>query len=324
MKILVTGASGFIGSYLVDKLLEYNFEVLAIVRSNVNLNCNVILIDNFDSSTDLSEFLQDIDVFIHLAAKVHLMNHLSVDVCESYKKINTDLTYSLAKQAANSGVKRFIFLSTIKVNGEYTFKDNPFKAENFNSSLSVYKKAQKCREAFLNDPYSKSKYDAEQALQYLSLNSNLEIVIIRPPLVYGRGVRGNFDTMVKVVKKEFPLPFKYIKNKRSLVFVGNLISLIICTIEHPMAVNQIFLVSDREDISTSKLLCLIYKKLNIKSRLFFFPSKFMKLLFYITGKKNVYHRLFGSLQVDISKTCDVLNWSPPFTLEEGIDNTLKS
>lgn len=304
-KILVTGATGFVGENLVSVLEQAGYEVLCTVSAkSKQLNAKKILINRIELMIDWNSILQDIEVIIHLAAKVHVMKG-KVSL-EDFCNVNSTATKNLAEQAANAGVKRFIFMSSIKVNGEFTLEDAPFTEE--------------C-DHDIDDPYGKSKLIAEEKLLELSKRTAMEVVILRPSLVYGPGVKANFLKMMQLVDKEFPLPFSRVKNKRNFVYIDNLVSAIMAVIDDPRAANQIYLVADNEAWSLSGLLSFIAKQMSKKARLFNIPGLFTLLNFL--GFKGLTTRLFGSLEVSNAKIKEQLGWSPPFTSAEGISRTVK-
>jgi len=248
----------------------------------------------------------DIDVVVHLAARVHIMNDDSSDPLAEFRKVNTDGTLNLARQAAESGVKRFIYLSSIKVNGEITETGQSFVPD----------------DTFVpDDPYGLSKYEAEQGLLALAKETNMEVVIIRPPLVYGPGVKANFHSMMRWIYKGVPLPFGAVYNQRSLVALDNLVSFIIHCIDHPKAANGVFLISDGEDVSTTELLQKVAKAFDKKAILLPVPVSLMKFVSKLLGKADVANRLFGSLQVDSSKARDLLGWKPVITMDGQLKKT---
>lgn len=305
MNILVTGGTGFLGRYLIGKLAPYCVSVLGRSRSNSNdLVYHYGLIDN---KSCYEKALQNIEVLIHCAARAHIMVDNSSSPLEEFREVNTYGTLNLAKQAALAGVKRFIFISSIKVNGELTQLDRPFKPDDF----------------FIpTDPYGLSKYEAEIGLRKIAEQTGMEIVIIRPPLVYGPGVKANFAAMMKWVNKGLPLPLGGIDgNKRSLVSVDNLVDLIITCLDNPNAINQTFLISDDDDISTTQLLTNMAIALDVPNRLIPIPSKWFTVISKLIGKPAISQRLCGSLQVDISKTKELLNWQPPFSSAESMNKT---
>jgi nucleoside-diphosphate-sugar epimerase len=277
MSVLITGATGFIGKHLIADLQLKNISYL-------------IFSQRIENEYDLTRY-GDIKTIIHLAGCAH--KNFSEN---EYEKINYKATENLVRQAASAGVKRFIFISTVAVHGD--------KGENITSESPIA----------ASSVAAKTKYAAEDAIKKIGKSSNMEFVIIRPPLVYGPGVKANFAAMMKWVYKGFPLPLGGIKhNKRSLVSVGNLVDLIITCIEHPKAANQTFLVSDDNDVSTTVLLQNMAVALNVPSRLLPVPASWLEFFARLIGKPAISQRLCGSLQVDISKTKEVLNWQPPFS-----------
>ena len=250
--------------------------------------------------------LQGVDAVIHLAARVHVMNDIASDPLTEFRKVNVDGTLNLARQAAQARVRRFIFISSIKVNGEATQAGRPFTADDMVNP---------------QDPYAVSKLEAEQGLLKIARETGMEVVIIRPPLVYGAGVKANFLSMMRAVKSGLPLPLGAIDNRRSLVYVENLVSLILKCIEHPAAANQVFLAADGEDLSTTGLLLACAKALGVKARLLPVPQKLIELGAALIGKRNVAQRLCGNLQIDISKARSLLGWEPPFSVADGLKKT---
>ena len=304
-RILVTGASGFLGRGLLNTLgthPEYQSTAAYRVIPNEFFHC-AVQINIVDNVADWSEVLSDTDVVIHAAARAHIMKDEAIDSLAEYRRINVNGTLNLARQAAVARVKRFIFISSIKVNGEQTHPGRPFLADDRPSP---------------EDAYGISKFEAEQGLFQIAAETGIEVVIIRPPLVYGLGVKGNFASMIEVVKKCFPLPLGAISNKRSLVALDNLVDLIITCIDHPAAANQVFLAGDGRDLSTTELLRGVAKVAGRPSRLIPIPTSFLVVVFLLLGKKSMAQRLLGSLQVDISKARDLLDWEPPLSVEEGL------
>ncbi|ATC81072.1 NAD-dependent epimerase/dehydratase family protein [Pseudoalteromonas agarivorans] len=305
MKVIVTGSTGFLGSNLIKSLDSYDIKTIAPVRREVVSSTQSIDYITFKDLFDLAQseaILDDVDVFIHSAALAH-SKYLTE---KAYQQINYKLSITLASAAAKCGVKRFIFISSIGVNG--VSNAAPFKS---------------CDEAAPTEDYAISKYEAEVGLKKIAEDTGMEVVIIRPPLVYGKGAPGNFGTLLKVAEKNLPLPLGAINNERSFVAIDNLVDLIITCIEHPAAANQTFLVSDDEDVSTSNLL----KKLTIaagkKPWLIPVPVSFLKFLASMVGKKAAVVRFSSSLTVDIEHTKNTLNWKPPITLDEGIRRCFK-
>lgn len=307
--VFLTGGTGFIGSAIIERLLNDSyFQVVATTRKNIlSDKLKFVTINNIDESTNWLECLKNIDVVIHTAARVHMMKDISDNPLNDYRKINVEGTLNLARQAVKSGVKRFIFISSIKVNGESTnLLTNAFHSDDKANPI---------------DYYGISKFEAEEGLKQISKLTGLEVVIIRPPLVYGPGVKANFHSMMKWLQKGIPLPFGAIHNKRSLVAIDNLVDLIVTCINHPNAKNQIFLVSDDDDISTTELLKRMAKVLKKKVLLVPIPMSCLKIGAILFGKKNLSQRLFGSLQVDINKTKKLLEWKPVISVDQALLKT---
>lgn len=307
LKLLITGATGFVGLSLVEHLrLANRFRLSFALRKSASgefPGAEVHHVASISKDTCWKGVIDDVDTVIHCAARVHVMNELAADPLSAFREVNVDGTLNLARQAARQGARRFIFISSIKVNGEATAPGQPFRAGD---------------QPAPQDPYGVSKLEAEQGLIQLAAETGMEVVVIRPPLVYGPGVKGNFASMVKLVDKGLPLPLGAIHNKRSLVGIDNLVDLIIRCIDHPAAANQVFLAGDGEDISTSELLRGVGKAMDRPARLIPVPAGVLQLGATVLGRKAMAQRLLGSLQVDISKTRELLDWKPPYTVEEGL------
>lgn len=303
--LLITGANGFVGQALCLQAADEGFPVVALTRKPLKSSNSLesIVLDDFSKSDSIRTTLEKVQVVIHLAARVHVMNEFSGDALGAYRKVNVEKTLALARAAATSGVKRFIYLSSIKVNGEETLPGKPFTTDDVPAP---------------QDPYGISKLEAEIALLELAKQTGMEVVIIRPPLVYGPGVGANFAAMMRVVLSGIPLPLGSISNKRSLVSLGNLTDLILLCATHPAAVNQVFLVSDGDDISIPQLLQKMAAALGSPSRVFHFPVSLIWLGAGFLGRKNMAQRLCSSLQLDISKTKRLLGWMPPISLDQGL------
>ena len=303
--VLITGATGFVGMALANKLSSGGYPVVAAVRRESAIlvgDVESVKIGNISAQTDWQRELNKIDVVIHCAARAHIMNDRVADPLAEFRKVNTAGTLNLAKQAAEAGVRRFVFISSIKVNGELT-ESIPFSSE----------------DVFVpTDPYGLSKYEAEQGLLALAKETGMEVVIIRPTLVYGSGVKGNFASLLKWMKRGVPLPFGAIHNQRSLVALDNLVDFIIHCIDHPKAANEIFLISDGEDVSTTELLQKVAKAFDKRALLLPIPVSWMTLAAKLLGKTDVANRLFGSLQVDSSKARALLGWEPVITIDEQL------
>ncbi|WP_367237613.1 SDR family oxidoreductase [Pseudomonas sp. Rh2] len=304
-KVMVTGASGFVGGYLLKYLQSQNdFTTVACVRRwpvKGPVMENSVLIGEVDGQTNWEEALAGVDVVIHVAARAHIVREDASDSLDLYRQVNVAGTLNLARQAAGAGVKRFIFISSIGVNGNgnsrpYLFSDPPNPCE----------------------PYALSKWEAEQGLWSVQKDSGIEVVIIRPPLVYGRGAPGNFGRLVGLIGKGVPLPLGAVRNRRTMIGVDNLVDLIVRCIEHPAAANQVLLAGDDEDLSTTDLLREVAIAMKKPLILVPLPQQILRFLFVVLGKRSMAQRLLGSLQVDISRTCELLDWRPPYSVKESL------
>jgi len=326
MTILLTGATGFVGSALTQHLLTQGYTLTAAVRRPTDTLPNTIQqipIGELLPDTDWTPSLKHVDTVIHLAARVHVMHDTATNPLAAFRTTNTAATLNLARQAAAAGVRRFIYLSSIKVNGEHTTAGKPFTADDTLTSLAPCGRGAG-GEGFLLDPYALSKYEAEQALRELAQQTGIEVVIIRPPLVYGPGVKANFLSMMRWLHKGIPLPLGSIHNQRSLVALPNLIDLITTCIDHPAAANQTFLVSDGEDLSTTELLQRLSKAIGKPARLLPIPQMLLETGLTLLGKRAIAQRLCGSLQLDISKTRDLLGWTPPVSVDAALHQTAQT
>ena len=305
MKILVTGANGFVGRSLCAELFRQGVSVRGAVRGgSVSIpDVELTIIGTIDGGTRWEAGLKDVDVVIHLAARVHVMQDHSNNPLEEFQRVNVAGTERLARATAESGVKRLVYVSSIKVNGEATQGDKKF---------SEYDTPDP------QDPYGISKWEAEQALHRVASETGLEVVVVRPPLVYGAGVKGNFAQMLKVLRKGIPLPLASLENRRSLIYVGNLVDALIRCATHPDATGQTYLVSDGEDVSTSELLRQLAAAMKRPARLFYCPQMLLKLAGQLTGRAEQVDRLLGSLSVDSGKIRRELEWVPPYTLQQGL------
>jgi nucleoside-diphosphate-sugar epimerase len=306
MSILLTGASGFVGNAILSTAYQRNLKILPIYRSarSENLRSDSVFVPVIDHSTDWSEALLGIDTLIHTAALTHIISKSLWDHLAEFRCVNVEGTLNLARQAAAAGVRRFIFISSIKVNGESTSQGCSFTADDAPAP---------------QDAYGLSKAEAEAGLQQLSQETAMEVVIIRPPLVYGPGVKGNFSRLLRWVTLGLPIPLGLVtNNRRSLVALDNLVDLIFTCVNHPNAANQTFLVSDDEDLSTADLMRRIGESLNKPARLVSIPVSMLIIASRLFGKSSTAQRLLGSLQVDITKTCTVLNWKPQVSVDEGL------
>ena len=313
MMILVTGATGFVGGALVGQLCaDSAFDgVVAAVRQRVASwpeGVKQVLVGDLLSTTNWSAALQGVDALVHCAARVHVMQDDAIDPLEAYRLVNVEGTLNLARQAAAAGVRRFVFVSSIKVNGEATFSDQPFTADDVPTPL---------------DPYGVSKLEAEQGLRKLEAQTGMDVVIVRPPLVYGPGVKANFASMMLWVERGVPLPLGAIHNARSMVALDNLVDLLVTCLKHPAAAGQTFLVSDGEDVSTTELLRRTAQAMGMKALLLPVPAFLLEMGAAMLGKRAVAQRLCGSLQVDIEKTRRLLGWNPPLTLDQGLKKAVE-
>lgn len=306
-RTLVTGANGFIGNALV-KRLSTQADLRGVTMATRRLTpewpegVQQCIVGNLDAATDWSTALIGISAVVHCAARVHLLVDKSVNPIDDYRHANVQGTLNLARQAAGAGVRRFVFLSSIGVNGAETFR-SPFTAQ---------------LEVAPHSPYAVSKYEAELGLHALAVETGMEVVIIRPPLVYGPGAPGNFGSLLRWLERGVPLPLGSIDNLRSMVALDNLVDLIVTCITHPAAANQTFLVSDGEDVSTTDLLLRMGRAMEHPARLVPVPVGLLKLAATMLGKRDVAQRLCGSLQVDIEKTRRLLDWTPPLSLDQGL------
>lgn len=309
--VLITGANGFIGKALCRKMLADGWYVRGAIRSMVLKDAlpagvDSIEIGTIDSKTDWRLALDGIDTVVHLAARVHVMDERSTDPIFDYRKIIVDGTKHLAQIAQSKKVRRLVYVSSIKVNGEgraapYTEADRPAPV----------------------DPYSICKFEAENQLHSIADKTDLKVVILRPPLVYGPEVKANFLRLIKLINRGIPLPLAGVRNHRSMIFLGNLVDALFVCITHPRAVGNTFLVSDGKDISMPELVQIISSSLGKPSRLFPCPPDFLRLLGRVTGKSKTVNRLLDSLMVDSTKICTELDWKPPFSMEEGLAETVR-
>lgn len=309
--ILVTGGTGFVGSALLKRLLNDGLEARASARSSLPAELNDVQCHknrDMTASTDWNAALIRVHAVVHCAARVHVMQDDSADPLQAYREVNVNGTLNLASQAAQAGVRRFVFISSVKVNGEATQPGEPFTADDVPSPL---------------DPYGVSKQEAEQGLREIEAQTGMEVVIVRPPLVYGPGVKANFAAMMRWVARGMPLPLGAIHNARSMVALDNLVDLLMTCLKHPNAAGHTFLVSDGEDVSTTELLRRTANAMGKKALLLPVPAFLLEWGASLLGKRAVAQRLCGSLQVDIEKTRRLLGWNPPLTVDEGLKKTVE-
>jgi nucleoside-diphosphate-sugar epimerase len=308
MNILITGANGFVGCAVAKHLLAHGHAVRGAVRRNALQGqlpgVEQVAVGELAPDTFWEQALHGMDTVIHLAARVHLMNDTVADPLAVFRLVNVEGTRQLALEAAKAGVKRLVFVSSVKVHGE--------------EAPTPYDENSSCNP---QDPYGVSKMEAEQALRRIEAETGLEVVIVRPPLVYGPGVKANFLRMVQVIARGLPLPLASIANRRSLLYVGNLANALATCVIHPKAAGQTYLVSDGKAVSTPELIRSVAAVMGVPARLFPMPVAVMQLAGILTGKKTAVQRLAGSLAVDSSKIRQELGWVPPFTMEEGLKET---
>jgi UDP-glucose 4-epimerase len=309
--ILVTGANGFVGAAVCARLRKEAKPFRAAVRTMGALGgANVVQVEGLGPTTDWTHALKDVKQVVHLAARVHVMKDTSADPLAEFRRVNVQGTAHLARQAAAAGVRRFVYVSSIKVNGEFTQPGAPFKADDVPAP---------------QDAYGVSKLEAEQVLRSIAQETGMEVVVIRPPLVYGPGVKANFAAMMRWVNRGWPLPLGAVaQNQRSLVALDNLVDLVMVCLQHPAAANQTFLVSDGEDLSTAELLQRVGKALGRPARLWTVPEQCLKWGAALINRPGVYQRLCGSLQVDLAKTQQLLGWVPPVSVDQGLKQVADS
>ncbi|WP_200627112.1 UDP-glucose 4-epimerase family protein [Pseudomonas sp. LAM2023] len=308
--LLVTGGSGFVGRALLEQLVANPaWAPRALVRqwpAQQLAGVDYRLFGELAAVDAVSGHFELVDTVIHLASRVHVMQETATDPLAEFRRVNVDGTLSLARSAAQAGVRRFIFVSSVKVNGESTDDRAPFTADEVPAPL---------------DPYGISKREAEEGLRQLATQTGLEVVIVRPVLVYGPGVKANFRSMMNWLNRGLPLPFGAIHNKRSLVALDNLVDLLVTCIDHPAAANQTFLASDGHDLSTTELLQRLGQALGKPARLLPVPAIWLKSAAMLAGKGALSRRLCGSLQVDIDKTREMLGWKPPLDVDQALRAT---
>lgn len=304
--ILVTGATGFVGAALIARLTCEGTAVRGSIRrvsAAIPRDVSTVEVDSLTAYTDWSRALEGVHAVVHTAARVHVMSETSTDPMVEFRRVNVEGTLNLARQAAAAGVQRFVFVSSVKVNGEATTLGQPFSADDLPAPI---------------DPYGVSKMEAEGGLREISAKTGLEVVVIRPPLVYGPGVRANFRALMRAVRNYIPLPLGAVHNLRSLVAIDNLTDFIVTCIQHPAAANHIFLVSDGNDLSTPELIRRMAHTMGKPALLLPIPVSLLEAGAACLDKRDVIRRLCGSLQVDITKNRSLLNWIPPIGVDEGL------
>jgi nucleoside-diphosphate-sugar epimerase len=309
MRIAVTGANGFVGKAVCEVLRAEHHSVRPLVRQAHSTLTDAVTVGNIDGKTDWSVALRDIDCVVHCAARAHVMSETEADPLEAYRTVNVLGSQHLAEQAAQAGVRRFVFLSSLKVLGETTEPGHPFQA---NAAPRP------------EDPYGVSKWEAEHSIRQVGRLTGMETVVIRPPLVYGEGVKANFQKLMQAVARGLPLPLGGIDNRRSLVNLSNLCDLISICVQHPAAPGQAFLVSDGQDVSTPELIRAMGVAVGRRARLITIPSAWLQFLGRLSGRSAQIERLTGSLQVEIGHTREVLGWTPRTGLQQALQSLVQS
>jgi nucleoside-diphosphate-sugar epimerase len=302
--ILVTGANGFVGEHLCRYLCSNGFGVRAAVRQNMPdwQLCEQTAVGEIDGTTDWGRALDGMDAVVHLAARVHVMQESEADPLAAFRRVNVAASTALARQAAETGVKRLIYLSSVKVNGERTLGE-PFNADD---------------EPMPQDAYGISKWEAEQALRLIAEQTGLELVILRPVLVYGAGVKGNLERLMALIRRDLPLPLAGIVNRRSFLSIQNLLDFIRCCIQQPNAAGEVFLIADGEDLSTPELIHKMAQAMNCRARLFPVPVSLLRLGGRLTGRSSMITRLTDDLQVDLAKNRTQLGWTPVMSVDRAL------
>ena len=306
--VVITGASGFIGGALVPKLVQQSWPVRVLNRSELPHGRDAAAAPSCTglSSPNGRPLLNAGDCLVHLAARVHVVSERAQNPLAEFRRVNVNSTIALAQHAAQAGVKRFVFVSSVKVHGEHSVLGRPFTETDSPNP---------------QDPYAVSKLEAEQGLREIAEQTGMELVIIRPPLVYGPGVKANFAALMRAISRGLPLPFGAIQNKRSLVGLDNLIDFIVSCLNHPAASGETFLISDGEDVSTAELVDKMGVALGRPARTLSVPQPWLEWMARAAGKPDIAQRLCGSLQIDITKARSLLKWQPPMTLAQGLQKT---
>jgi nucleoside-diphosphate-sugar epimerase len=305
-RVLVTGGQGFVGKALAFGALSKGFKVRVSSRQTLNgspSNFEFAQVAELGPTTDWSAALQGVATVVHCAGRAHVMSDTVADPLAVFRAANRDGTLNLAQQAVNAGVKRFVFISSIGVNGSQTAVGKPFSETDQSKP---------------HNAYALSKWEAEQSLMQIAAETGLDVVIIRPPLVYGCNAPGNFGTLMRAVQRGWPLPLGAVHNQRSLVALDNLVDFIVTCITHPQAANQTFLVSDGQDLSTTELVRGMAQAAGVPARLLPVPVWALQAGATFLGKGESVQRLCGNLQVDISKARNLLGWVPPVSVSEGL------
>ncbi|SHO52254.1 NAD-dependent epimerase/dehydratase family protein [Desulfopila aestuarii] len=315
MRILLTGASGFVGRHLLPALLDQGHDLVCSFRSTTFerdrkrcVDVNPVVFPIIDHNTDWRQALQQVGVVAHIAGMAHIRTKGPFDLYDQFLQSNTLLTVNLARQAAESGVKRFIFLSTIGVNGSCNIGMRPFRETD---------------EPGPNNSYCLTKLKAEQELRQIEAETGMEVVILRPPLVYGPHVRANFLSLMNIIHRGIPMPFANVNNSKSFISIGNLVDAIMTCLAHTNAAGQTFLVCDNEAISTPELIRMIAAAMGKRATLFPMPKAFVNLLCRMLGKERLYEQLWGTLRIDSGHIRERLQWAPKISLQQGLSQSVE-
>lgn len=312
MRVLVTGASGFVGRALLARLLaEPSITVRAAVRgpaatASMPVGVECCEVGDLGPHTDWRAAVADVDLVLHCAARVHVLHEVAADPLAAFLAVNRDATLTLGRAAAAAGCRRLVFLSTVKVNGEVSQPGRPFRADDLPAP---------------QDAYARSKLEAESGLQEVAAQTGMEVVIVRPPLVYGPGVKGNFLSMMRILRAGWPLPLGAVDNRRSLIAVDNLADLVLCCARHPAAAGQVFMAADGEDLSTTELLHRLGRALGRRPRLLPVPVGLLRTAAAMLGRSALAQRLCASLQVDAAPAGAQLGWSAPLAVDAALAAT---
>ena len=331
MRVMVTGATGFVGRFLCNVLISQGYKVLASVRGfafdlhgdspdNYEIGLSYINTGDISPDTDWSQALRDVDTVMHLAARVHVTHEDPAHSLAEYRAVNTQATANLANQAARAGVRRFVYLSTVKVHGEETALHPVFFTGQGHDEPPVA-----FSETDIPRPqggYAISKWEAERELRLIASATGMETVIVRPPLIYGEGVKANFLSLLRMIDKGIPLPFGSVTNRRSLLCLDNLADFLMQCISHPAAANETFLVADNETLSTPELICRIAFYMGKKPKLPGCPIGLLRMVARLLGRADAIAKICGSLQLDARKAKTLLHWQPPLTVEQGLEKTV--